>query len=133
MNIPFGSTGRDGITTANYAIRFFKMPWNPCPVNFFVQILRNPVGNGRLWLDSGSFNLMHSLNAIRHHIWRIDRAIPRASYAAVAKLRCESCMIRRHLLRGFLFLDCVLWGVLLRFDSHCTDSTSGVDLKQDPI
>ena len=30
-------------------------------------------------------------------------------------------------------LNCVFWGVLLHFDSHCTKSTSGVDLKHDPI
>jgi hypothetical protein len=30
-------------------------------------------------------------------------------------------------------LHCVFERVLLEFDSHCTDSTSGVDLKHDPI
>jgi len=29
-------------------------------------------------------------------------------------------------------LNGVSWGVLVQFDSHCTKSTSGVDLKHDP-
>jgi hypothetical protein len=32
-----------------------------------------------------------------------------------------------------VLLNCVFWGVLLEFDSHCTDSTSGVDIKRDAI
>ena len=30
-------------------------------------------------------------------------------------------------------LNCVFWGFLVKFSSHCTDSSSGVDIKHDPI
>jgi hypothetical protein len=135
MYIPF--TGRDRITTANYSMRFFKMPWNPRPVNFFVQILRNPIFRERQIVTRFSefqFDAFFKRNPSSYLENRSGNStgIGWGWCYTVAELRCDRCTIRPHLPQELPFLNCVFRGVLPEFGPHCTESTSSADLKHDP-